>query len=138
MQKQPLRGVLQNRCSTTMIKTLEKCLRKDTFFSKVEGFRPATLLRMNSFSGIVEHLFLLNTFSWLLLFITLSKQKVNPAIHSHDNFNNTYGKNVHVIKNKDRSLLQNWVSGSSIARLKFSYDLNQTLFYSLSDATFFE
>ena len=77
IQKQPLRGVLQNRCSTTMIKTL-KCLRKNSFFSKVAGCRPATLLRMNSFTGIVEHLFLSNTFSWLLLFITLSKQKSEP------------------------------------------------------------
>ena len=56
IQKQSLRGVLQNRCSTTMIKTLEKCQRKNSFFSKVAGCRPATLLRMNSFTGIVEHL----------------------------------------------------------------------------------
>ena len=79
MQKQPLRGVLQNRCSTTMIKTLEKCLRKNSLSSKVAGCRPAILLRLNSFTGIVEHLFLSNTFSWLLLFITRSKQKSEPC-----------------------------------------------------------
>ena len=62
-----------------MIKTLEKFLRTNSFFSKVAGCRPATLLRMNSFTGIVEHLFLSNTFSWLLLFITLSKQKSEPC-----------------------------------------------------------
>ena len=75
IQKQPLRIVLQNRCSTTMIKTLEKCLRKNSFFSAVVGCMPATLLRTNSFTGIVEHMFLSNTFSWLLLFITLFKKK---------------------------------------------------------------
>ena len=44
------------RCSTNMIKTLEKYLQKNPFFSKVAGCRPATLLRMNSFTGIVEQL----------------------------------------------------------------------------------
>ena len=39
-----------------MIKTLEKYLQKNPFFSKVAGCRPATLLRMNSFTGIVEQL----------------------------------------------------------------------------------
>ena len=46
-----------------MIKTLEKCLQKNSFLSKIAGFRPATLLRMNSFTGIVKHLFLPNTLS---------------------------------------------------------------------------
>ena len=79
MQKQPLRGVLENRCSTTMIKTLEKCLRKISLSSKVAGCSTKILLRLNSFTGTVEHLFLSNTFSWLLLFITRSKQKSEPC-----------------------------------------------------------
>ena len=122
IQKQPLRGVLQNKCSTTMIKTLEKCLRKNSFFSKVAGCRLATLLRMNSFSccrtpsvGCIC--------SW-----HFANKKANPGINSHDNFNNTYGKNVHEIKNKERSLLQNWVRGPSIAEIFKQFKLDSLLY----------
>ena len=57
---------------------------------------------MNSFTGIVEHLQLAPS-----VHNTFQTKKANPGINSHNNFNNTYGKNVHEIKNKERSLLQN-------------------------------
>ena len=85
-----------------MIKTLEKCLRKNSFFSKVAGCRPATLLKMNSFTGIVEHLQLAAS-----VHKTFQTKKSNPGINSHDNFNNNDSKKVHEIKNKERSLLPN-------------------------------
>ena len=88
-----------------MIKKLEKFLRKNSFFSKVASYRPATLLTMNSFTGLTEHIFLSSTFSLLLLFITPSKQKANPRINSHDDFDYTYGKDVHEIKSKECNLL---------------------------------
>ena len=43
LQKQPLKAFLQNRCSANLLNILEKILR-----------RPATLLKLNSFTDILQ------------------------------------------------------------------------------------
>ena len=43
--EKPSRDVLQNSCSALIVKNLETYVSRSSLFSKVAGFRPATLLK---------------------------------------------------------------------------------------------
>ena len=60
------------RCSTNMIKTLEKYLQKNPFLVKLQ------VVDLQLYLEWILSQVLSNNFSWLLLFITLSKQKTEP------------------------------------------------------------